>query len=567
LPASTPRDAELQEEDIMRADHAIAEILRREGVKYLFCYPYNSLIEACAEVGIQPIVCRQERVGMGMADGYSRITNGNPVGVFTSQHGPGGENAFAGVATAYSDSTPVLVMPHGDDTDRYGVRGSFSPAKGFAIVAKHTELLNRPRRVQEVMRRAFSALKHGRPGPVVVEIPDDVAEEDFEDAALTYQPIKPHRSMADPADVDEAARMLLEARRPVIFAGQGIRFAQATPELIELAEVLQAPVMTTLLGKGSYPEDHPLSAGTASGAGTGVVAHYLQASDTFLCIGTSLTLHNISSAMVPKGKTIIHATNDPVDINKDYTVDHAVVGDAKLVLKQLVEAVRDRLGARKQNGDGTLAAEMAQIRETWMQKWLPKLTSDEVPINPYRVVGELTKLIDPSSAILTHDSGSPRSQLVPFYRAATNGYVGFGKSHALGTGLGLMMGAKLAQPDKFCINWMGDAAFGMVGTDFETAGRNNIPITTLVSNNYEMAVETARMTLSHGKYQTRRTTGNYADMGRAMGGHAEKVETPDQVRPALERALKANLDGRSALVEFITCAETSTSSSGSRSPY
>lgn len=549
----------------MKANQAIAEILKREGVQYIFCYPVNSLIEACAAAGIRPIVCRQERVGMGMADGFSRISNGSPVGVFTSQHGPGGENAFAGVATAYSDSTPVLILPAGDNTDRFGVRGVFSPARAYSVVSKSSEVLNRPDRVQEIMRRAFTALRHGRPGPVVVEIPDDVAEEEFDESKLTYTPIKAHRAGPDAADVDEAARMLLEARRPVIFAGQGVRFAGATPELVELAELLQAPVMTTLLGKGSYPEDHPLSAGPAAGVGTGMAAHYLQAGDVFLAVGTSLTLHNISSARLPAGKTIIQATNDPADLNKDYTVDHAIIGDAKLVLASLTEAVRDRLNGRRRNGDGTLAAEMSKIRDAWMATWMPKLTSDEVPINPYRVVWELTKAIDPKNAILTHDSGSPRSQLVPFYRTAPNGYMGFGKSHALGCGLGLIMGAKLAAPEKVCINWMGDAAFGMVGTDFETAARNNIASTTIVSNNFEMAVETARMTVSHGKYQTRKTTGNYADMARAMGGYAERVESPAEVGPAIQRALRANLDGRASLLEMITCAETATSSSAPRS--
>jgi len=548
----------------MKAVAAIAEILKREEVRYIFCYPVNSLIEACADAGIRPVVCRQERVGMGMADGFSRISNGNPVGVFTSQAGPGAENAFAGVATAYADSTPVLILPSGDNTDRLGVRGVFSPAQAYSIVSKTAEVLNRPDRVDEILRRAFTAMRHGRPGPVVVEIPNDVAEAEAGESPPSYATVKRHRAGPDPADVDEAARRLLEARRPAIFAGQGVRFAGATQELVDLAEQLQAPVMTTLLGKGSYPEDHPLSAGTAAGVGTGVAAHYLQAADAFLAIGTSLTLHNISSARLPADKTIIHATNDPADVNKDYTADHAIIGDAKLVLAALNEAVRDRLKGRTRDGDGTLAAEMAKIRDGWMTQWMPKLTSDEVPINPYRVVWELTKAIDPRNAILTHDSGSPRSQMVPFYSAAPNGYIGFGKAHALGSGLGLIMGAKLAAPEKVCINWMGDAAFGMVGTDFETAVRNNIPITTIVSNNYEMAVETARMTVSHGKYQTRKTTGDYADMARAMGGHAERVTDPAEVGPAIHRALRANRDGRAALIEMITCAETATSSSAQR---
>lgn len=546
----------------MRVVDAIAEILKREGVQHLFCYPVNTLIEACAEAGIRPIVCRQERVGMGMADGYSRISHTYPVGVFTMQHGPGGENAFSGVATAYSDSTPVLIFPFGEATSRHGVRPGFEPARVFEPVTKSAELLNRSDRVPEIMRRAFTALRMGRPGPVLIEVPDDVGVAEFDPTQLHYAPVHRARMAADPDDVDRAAAAILAAQCPVIFAGQGVTYADATEDLIRLAELVPAPVMTTLLGKGAFPETHPLSAGTAAGVRTGAAAHFLSKADVVLAIGTSLTRHGISSATIPPGKTIIHATNDPRDINKDYTVDVPVIGDAQLVIRQLIEAIEDRRGKARGSEDGALAGEVRSVTEAWWKSWMPKLTSDEVPINPYRVVWELTRAVDPANAILTHDSGSPRSQLVPFYRTAPRGYLGFGKSHALGTGLGLIMGAKLAAPEKLCINWMGDAAIGMVGTDFETAARNNIPILTMVSNNFEMAVETARMTASHSRYQTRRTTGNYAEMARALGGYAERIETPDEIAPAIERARRATEDGRAALLEFITCAETATSTGG-----
>jgi len=541
----------------MRVVDAIAEVLKREGVDHIFCYPVNSLIEACAEAGIRPIVCRQERVGMGMADGYGRVSNRKPVGVFTMQAGPGAENAFAGVATAFSDSTPVLVLPSGESTARLGVRGVFSPTRAFEPVTKSAEVMNRADRVSDIMRRAFTALKTGRGGPVLVEIPNDVADQEVDRAALDYRPVPSPRSAGDPVDVDRAAAAVLAARVPLIFAGQGVTYAQATPDLVELAELLQAPVITTLLGKGAFPEDHPLAAGPAAGVGTGAAGHFLGTSDVVLAIGTSLTRHGISSATVPPGKTIIHVTNDPRDLNKEYWADYPVIGDAKLVIRQLIEAIKDRLGNKRR--EGNVAEELRTVQDAWLQRWMPKLSSDEVPINPYRVVWEVTKAVDPARAILTHDSGSPRSQLVPFYRTAPGGYFGFGKSHALGCGLGLIMGAKVAAPDKFCINWMGDAAFGMVGTDFETAARNQIPILTLVSNNFEMAVETERMTASHSRYQTRATTGNYADMARAMGGYAERIERPDEVAPALERARRATEDGQAALLEFITSAETATS--------
>jgi thiamine pyrophosphate-dependent acetolactate synthase large subunit-like protein len=197
------------------------------------------------------------------------------------------------------------------------------------------------------------------------------------------------------------------------------------------------------------------------------------------------------------------------------------------------------------------------LREAWLKQWLPKLTSNEIPINPYRVMWEFMNATDPNETIVTHDSGSPRNQLVPFYRATTpRGYLGWGKSHSLGSGLGLIMGAKLAAPNKFCVNFMGDAAFGMTGLDFETAARSNIPILTIVLNNSSMAVETQSMAASHARFKTRDLGGNYAELGKALGGYAEKIERPEDIAGAIQRAKHATEEGRAALLEFITSEET-----------
>ena len=180
-----------------------------------------------------------------------------------------------------------------------------------------------------------------------------------------------------------------------------------------------------------------------------------------------------------------------------------------------------------------MRAELERVRAAWLAEWAPTLGSDEVPITPYRVIAEFMRTVDPREAIVTHDSGSPRDQLLPFYRAVSpRGYLGWGKSHALGTGLGLIIGAKLAAPDKFCVNFMGDAAFGMTGLDFETAVRCGIPILTVVLNNSAMAIEIPHLVVSHDKYGTRDIGGSYADMGRAMGGWSERVERPEDIAGA-----------------------------------
>jgi acetolactate synthase-1/2/3 large subunit len=539
----------------MKIVDAIAEILKREGVSFLSAYPTTSVIDATAAAGIRSVLCRQERVGVGIADGFTRITNGRTPGVFAMQYGPGAENAFAGVATAYSDSTPILLLPLGHQRDRAQVFPLFSSAKAYESVTKNVETLNQPDQVSEVMRRAFNLLKNGRPGPVMVEVPADVAGIDVSDAVVAaYRPVTVTRAAGNAHDIETALGVLLEARRPIILAGQGVLNAEATPELVELAELLQIPVMTTLEGKSAFPEDHALALGVGSGSMPRTVYHFLKDADVVLGVGTSFTKHGMATN-IPAGKTIIHATNDERDLHKNYYADHPILGDAKLVLRQFIEAAHDVLGAGQRRASA-VADEIRRVKAEWLAEWTPKLTSQEVPITPYRVMWDFIQSVDARDAIVTHDSGSPREQLVPFYRAtAPRGYMGWGKSHALGTGLGLNIGAKVAAPDKFCVNFMGDAAFGMTGLDFETAVRCGIPITTIVLNNSAMAIERHALVVSHDRYRTRDIGGHYADLARAMGGYAERVEKPADIVPALDRARKMNADGRAVLLEFITSEE------------
>ncbi len=540
----------------MRTIDAIAQILKAEGVEYLSAFPTTPMIEAAAEAGIRPIICRQERVGVGIADGFSRATNGRPPGVFAMQYGPGAENAYAGVATAFSDAVPMLLLPLGHPTHRDGVFPMFSSLRSFESVTKRVELLNSPGRVVDAMRRSFAAMRMGRPGPAMLEIPADVATAEVDPSVLDgYRPMDAARSAADERDVERAARALLDAKRPVILAGQGALYAEATGELEELAETLQVPAMTTMAGKSAFPERHPLALGSVSGVMNGAAYRFLRDADLVFAVGTSLTRHGMVTT-IPTGKTLIHSTNDPVDIGKDYHADHPLLGDARLVLRQMIDCCRDLLGDAPRRPSGAVAEEIASARAEWLAEWTPKLTSDETPITPYRVIWEFMDLVDSDEAIVTHDSGSPRDQLMPFYRAGgPRTYLGWGKSHQLGTGLGLNIGAKLAHPDKFVVNFMGDAAFGMTGLDFETAVRSNIPILTVVFNNSTMAIETAAMAASHSLYGTRDLGGAYADMARSMGGWAERVTDPSEVGPAILHARQATENGEAALLEIITSEE------------
>ena len=545
----------------MKAIDAIARILKIEGAEFLSAYPTTPLIEAVAKAEIRPVLCRQERVGVGIADGYARVTNGKKLAAFCMQYGPGAENAFPGVATAYSDSTPLLLLPLGHQRDRAQVFPLFSSARTFASVTKSVETITMGSQVTDVMRRAISTMRMGRPGPAMVEIPADVVNEEVPDALIdAYRPVKVTAAGANARDVEAAARVLREAKHPVIHAGQGVLYAEASDDLLELAELLQAPVMATLEGKSAFPEDHPLALGTGGPVVTGHTLQYLREADVVFGIGCSFTRHGMATA-IPAGKILIHATNDERDLNKSYAADHPLLGDARLVLRQFIEAVKDQGG--RPAGRENARAELERARAAWLGEWTPILDSGEVPMTPYRVIAEFMRTVDPREAIVTHDSGSPRDQLLPFYRSVPpRSYLGWGKSHALGTGLGLIIGAKLAAPDKFCVNFMGDAAFGMTGLDFETAVRCGIPILTVVLNNSAMAIEIPHLVVSHDKYGTRDIGGRYADLGRAMGGWSERVERPEDIAGAFARARKATESGQAALLEFITSQETRFSNRG-----
>ena len=538
----------------MRTLDAIAHILKKEGVEYLSAFPTTHVIESAADIGIRPIICRQERVGVGIADGYSRVTNGRPPGVFAMQYGPGAENAYAGVATAFSDAVPMLLLPLGYPGDRDGVFPNFSSVRSYESVTKNVERLQAPHLVVDTMRRAFALLKMGRPGPVMVEIPSDVGDQEVSDDIVNgYNLVRATTAGANAAAVDEAAGVLLSASNPIVYAGQGVMHAEATDDLVELAELLQIPVTTSMAGKSGFPEKHPLSLGSSSGVMNGAAFRFMGRADVVFAVGSSLTRHGMTTN-IPTDKTFIQATNDPIDISKNYDVDYPLLGDAKLIIRQMIAACTDRLGGMSRNGEA--AEEIATVRQEWIGQWSHKLNSDEVPINPYRVMWEFMQNVDSDHAIVTHDSGSPRDQLMPFYRAGgPHTYIGWGKSHGLGTGLGLNIGAKLADPDKFVVNFMGDAAFGMTGLDFETAVRSGIPVLTIVLNNSTMAIETSAMARSHELYSTRDLGGSYADLGTAMGGWAERIDDPADVGPAILRAKTATENGQAALLEFITSAE------------
>ena len=538
----------------MNGAAAVAEILKREGVEFVIAYPVNPIIEAAAEADIRTIIVRQERTGLHMADAVSRTTSGRRIGVFVMQFGPGTENSFGGVAQAYSDSVPLLVLPSGYDRKVNMVPPHFNAYLNFQHVTKMCEQVPFGAAIPAAMRRAFTQVKNGRPRPVMLELPQDVLREEVE-PPNDYQPAPVARSAPDPEAVAEVAQVLIDAKRPVIYAGQGVHYARAWDELREFAELLEAPVTTSLQGKSAFPENHPQSLGSGGRSLPAPVHHFLQAADVILGIGCSFTRTSYGVAM-PQGKTIIQATLDPADLNNEVTVNHALIGDAKLTLAALIAEVKDRLGGKARGIRAGVEKEIQEVKQPWLAEWRPRLTSEEVPLSPYRVIWDLMHTVDRANTIITHDAGSPRDQISPFWETVTPmSYIGWGKSTQLGYGLGLAMGAKLAHPGKLCINVWGDAAIGFTGMDFETAVRERIPILSILLNNHSMAIELPIMPISTEKFRSTDISGNYADMAKAFGGHGERVTDPGEIVPAIKRGIDKTRDGTPALLEFMTSKE------------
>jgi thiamine pyrophosphate-dependent acetolactate synthase large subunit-like protein len=540
----------------MKGATAVATILKKEGVEHFFAFPINPVIDAVAQLGIKPIIARTERTVIGMADGYSRVTNGKRLGICATQFGPGVENAFGGVAQAYSDSTPILYMPAGAVQARRGVEPTFDAVRNFQYVTKWAGRPNTVGRISEFMRRAFTYLRAGRPGPVMLELPMDVLAADIDELALDYDPVSGTKIMADPRAVEAAVKAIIAAKKPMIHAGVGILYAEAWDELREFAELVQAPVMTTLQGKSAFPEDHPLFLGASSAAGSKAVAQYLKESDLIFGAGSGLSVSSYD-APIPKGKVAVQLTVDERDLNKDYKVGYLLQGDAKLVLQQMIEEAQRQLGPEGRKGDDRVAREVKAIRDAWLAEWMPKLTSNEVPINPYRVFWDVQQALDLRNTIATHDAGTPRDMMVPFWSALEpNSYIGWGKSTHLGYGLPLALGAKIAKPEKTVINIMGDLAFGMSGLEIETASRNHLGTITIVFNNGLMGGYEKHIPIATKIYGSRYITGNYSKIGEGLGAYTERIERPDEIIPAVKRALEVTGKGQPVLLEIMSREET-----------
>ena len=542
----------------MKVGAAIAEIMKREGIEILTAYPVNHLIEHAANIDIRPVIVRQERIGLHMADAISRVTSGDKLGAFCMQHGPGTENAYGGIAQAFSESIPILVVPGGYPRRTAQVGANYSAVREMRGISKSAESIMTADEVSNVMRRAFTKMRNGRGGPAIVEVPSDLWNAELE-GELNYQPVVKFKSTADPAMVKQAAKMLTKAKRPVLYVGQGVHWAKAWPQVKELAELLAIPVTTSIEGKSAFDETHPLSLGSGGVAVPKAVRKFLDTSDLIFGIGVSFTETSFGVPMPGNaGRKFIQNTLDPNHVNNTVIVDTVLLGDSALTLDALLAEIK--LTVTKPKSSKKVADEIKSYNDPWRKEWEAKLHDNTAPLSPYRVINDLWHNVDVANTIITHDAGSPRDQLTPFWKCTKPlTYIGWGKTTQLGYGLGLAMGAKLARPDQLCINVWGDAAIGFTGMDFETCVRERIPIMSILLNNFSMAIEIPIMPISQKKYKSTDISGNYALMAQAFGGYGERVEKPEDIIPAIKRGIEQTKKGVPVLLEFITKKETAIS--------
>ncbi len=535
----------------IKAANGVARILKAEGVPWVSCFPTNHVNNALGEEGMRLLMMGEERFAVAVADAFSRVTCGKRIGVCTvmaNLNAAGLQMAYGAVAQAWEDSSPILVITEGvsQGASRHT---HYDMAGAFKSVTKWVGTIDKAELVPDYMRRAFTHLRSGRPGPVLIILPRDLGE--YDEDRHPYVPVKGWRSAPDPEDVTAAVKTLLAAKKPILYVGEGVYYADATAELLRFAELGVLPVLTTLKAKGAFPENHPLSLGVRGS----LAAHYLKECDVLFSIGSSLFPNRFSHAIPePQTKTIIQCTIDTLDINRSYETRHALIGDAKLTLQALITELEKQSGETRRNPQ--LVEEIAAGRRELEAKFRPWMESTEKPINPYRVIGDLMKVLDPKSSFVTADSGNTRDQTSTVYQAQIpRGHLGWGHVSTLGFSLAGAIGAKLAYPERQCVNITGDAGICYMMGNFEALARYNIGITTVhINNGGYSGYGPGFWGSGHDPYTWKVSdhgTACMASMAKALGLYAEDVTDPAEVAPALKRALAENAKGRPALLELI----------------
>ncbi len=514
----------------------VIECLKEQGVDTIFGYPGGAILNIYDELyrhqdEIRHILTSHEQGAAHAADGYARATG--KVGVCMATSGPGATNLVTGIATAYLDSVPVVAITCNVGLSLLG-KDSFQEIDiaGVAMpITKHSFIVKRVEDLAPTLRRAFAIAKTGRPGPVLVDIVKNVTGDQCEYICEEPKPVLRSTEKIKKKSVDEALKLIQEAKKPVIFVGGGAVIAGAGKELYEFAQKVDAPVTDSLMGKGAYPGTDRRYIGMLGMHGTKTANLSVAACDLLIVVGSRFSDRVTGNTKTfAKNAKIIQIDVDEAEINKNILVDISIVGDARSVL----EILNSRLepGSHREWMDEVMAKKDA----------LPLTYCHDILTGPY-IVEALAEVTD-GKAIVVTEVGQHQMWAAQYYQYAeprtliTSGGLG-----TMGYGLGAAIGAKVARPDKTVVNIAGDGCFRMNMNEIATAVRSHVPVIEIVFNNHVLGMVRQWQTLFYGERYSHTVLNDGVDfvkLAEAMGAEAYRVTAKEEVRPTLRKAIAAD---------------------------
>ena len=532
--------------EVLNGSEILVRCLQAEGVKYIWGYPggavlyiYDALYK---QDSIEHVLVRHEQAAVHAADGYARATGDVGVALVTS--GPGVTNAITGIATAYMDSIPMVVISGQVPTTAIGL-DAFQECDTVGItrpIVKHNFLVKDVADLAETLKKAFHIARTGRPGPVVVDIPKDVS---LKTTAFKYPETVEMRSYnpvrkGHGGQIRKAVQLLLNAKRPYIYTGGGVIMAEATKELRDLVTMLGYPSTSTLMGLGAIPASHKTFLGMLGMHGTYEANMTMQNADVVIAIGARFDDRVIGNPkhFAQVERKIIHIDIDPSSISKRVKVDIPIVGDVKDVLIELIAQLKESQQKPDQNA---LAAWWNQINEWKKRECLHYKNSDEV-IKPQFVVETLCKLTKGRDTYITSDVGQHQMFAAQFYKfEEPRRWINSGGLGTMGVGLPYAMGIKLAKPDSdvFCIT--GEGSIQMCIQELSTCLQYNTPVKILSLNNRYLGMVRQWQQLEYsGRYSHSYMDAlpNFVKLAEAYGHVGMLIERPEDVEGALKEAIK-----------------------------
>lgn len=525
---------------------AVVDVLKAEGVKKVFFVPGESFLPVLDALydhpEIEPISTRHEGGAAFMAEGYAKASG--EVGVCMATRGVGSTNLGIGIHTAAQDSTPMVALIGQIDRPFKGKEAfqEVDLVSFFSHLCKWTVEIDRVERIPELLQRAFHIARSGRPGPVLVSLPEDMLS-DITDVKVS-KPIQVKPGTPDFDSVKEAREKLMTAKSPVIIAGGGVLKSKATPLLIKLSELLKIPVVTAFRRFDAFPNSHVNYIGSLGLSTPSYLLDYLKQADVVLGLGTRFSqITTQDYTLLDETHDLIHVDISPEVIGKVYTPSLAIAADVNEFLKSLLTTIEVQDYPTRKRIVSTL-------HENYIMYSTPKQDYQNSYVDMDGMLYDFIQNI-PKNAILTTDAGNFFSWLSKYYRFEETGTFLGPTSGAMGYGLPSAIGAKLAHPDRTVVSFSGDGGFMMTMQEFETAVRYNIPVISIVVNNNMYG--TIRMHqerhFPNRVVGTSLTNPNFAEMANLFGGHGERVEKNEDFIPAIQRATSAK---RPALIEVMT---------------